>query len=51
MRPRHAAAEKDGRKSTEWKETIVPSPADDDPIEMDEARRLFEGNVVYRKPE
>ncbi len=31
-----------GEEDKEWKETIIPGPADDDALEMDEARKQFE---------
>src|SRR5258708_4288971 len=43
MRARAGAANAPRAAKKEWKETIVPGLADDDPLEMDEARRLFEG--------
>jgi hypothetical protein len=43
MRARAGAPNSPRGAKKEWKETIVPAPADDDPIEMDEARHLFEG--------
>lgn len=43
------AAAEPGRKRQPWKETIVPGPAEDDPVEMAEAQRLFEG--VFDKRE
>jgi hypothetical protein len=37
-----AKANADGKKDAEWTETIVPGPADDDALEMEEARKQFE---------
>src|SRR5712671_3021829 len=44
-----AAAEDLKQQAKEWRETIVPGPADDDPAEIKEAQRLFEG--VFDKRE
>lgn len=49
-----AGADQAAQKATEkakqkWKETIVPGPADEDPLERDEAKRLFEGVVDRQK--
>ena len=40
---RKAAPQKNAQTQSDWKETIVPGPADDDPVEMEQARKLFEG--------
>src|SRR5262245_49572238 len=38
-----AAGDAEKKAKAEWQETIVPGLADDDPLEADEAKRLFEG--------
>lgn len=37
-----AKADADGKKDEPWTETVVPGPADDDALEMEEARKQFE---------
>src|SRR5262245_36833309 len=49
MRSRARAAQPRRAAKEEWKETIVPGPADDDALEMEQAKNLFEG--VFEKHE